>query len=364
MARKSRDTPVARLRDAATHGDGPKFAAAAAAVVGAGALAAKVEIDRRAAQTQAERDREFRLHSGESAAEGIRRIVRSQLDGSVGKLERHRGDEVTDAVHSARKSLKRLRATVRLVRDDIGDERYDTENAFFRDTARHLSDARDSEVMVQTLDALRERYAEELPPHAWAEFHRSLVEDRDRAQARLRRNGEQLDRVIDDLRDAHGRPEAWSFEHRGFDVVAAGLERIYRRGRRELKAARRLRSSEALHEWRKSVKYLRHSAEILEPVAPKRLGRIASGARELGDVLGEDHDLAVLRGIALERTDRFPERDSQERLLDLIDRRRAQLQKRAFKLGKRIYADKPRRFVRSVERRWLRNTSGGETLTV
>src|SRR5918995_1665996 len=59
----------------------------------------------------------FRLGSGERLSDGLRRIVRARLDGAIGGLHAAGGDALDEAVHEARQSLKRVRATLRLARD-------------------------------------------------------------------------------------------------------------------------------------------------------------------------------------------------------------------------------------------------------
>ena len=69
----------------------------------------------------------------------------------------------------------------------------------------------------------------------------------------------------------------------------------------------------------------------------------AKEAKKLSKLLGEDHDLAVLADVL--RT--IPTLDGDE-LLPLIAKRRAELLKRSRKLGRRIYAERPKAFARRV----------------
>ena len=48
------------------------------------------------------------------------------------------------------------------------------------------------------------------------------------------------------------------------------------------------------HELRKHVKYHWHHLRLLRPIAPKEIKRRAELANELGDRLGDHHDLATL----------------------------------------------------------------------
>jgi CHAD domain len=84
----------------------------------------------------AQDQRRFRPGEGERVPDGVGRIACRQLDVSIERLEGHTDEDRGTAVHETRKSLKRLRATVRLVRDELGDEAYRRENAAFRDAGR------------------------------------------------------------------------------------------------------------------------------------------------------------------------------------------------------------------------------------
>ena len=110
----------------------------------------------------------FTLSRGETTNKGIRRIVCGQIDAAIDDLGAGVLEDPGEAVHACRKRFKRVRATTRLVRDELGADAYGRENAAFRDLGRGLSRARDSEVLVETLDALCERYAFELPSGAFS----------------------------------------------------------------------------------------------------------------------------------------------------------------------------------------------------
>src|SRR5262245_66313651 len=99
-------------------------------------------------------------------------------------------------------------------------------------------------------------------------------------------------------------------------------------------------SNEALHEWRMRTKDLRYELEMLETVWPEMLRPLAEQAHQLTNLLGEDHDLAVLRGVVQEQADGEPSTDD-ELLFALIDERRATLQKQAAALGDKLYEERP-----------------------
>ena len=87
--------------------------------------------------------------------------MRKEIDAALGELTGdHRGAR-DEAVHEARKSLKKVRAVLRLVRPVVGEKGYRRENTCFRDAGRPLSVARDAQILVQTVEQLIGQVANE-----------------------------------------------------------------------------------------------------------------------------------------------------------------------------------------------------------
>jgi CHAD domain-containing protein len=148
------------------------------------------------------------------------------------------------------------------------------------------------------------------------------------------------------LRAVIKRSERWRLQGDDWDVIREGLTRSYRRGRKRLAAAKDSRDTEQLHDWRKQVKYLWHQLQILEPLRPGRISKLATRCHKVADALGDDHDLAVLRHKIESHAQAFEHARDLDELLHRVDRRRVQLQNHAFRLGVRLFADKPRRKIR------------------
>jgi CHAD domain-containing protein len=321
-----------------------------AAAGGAAAVVVKRTWDRRARRGEDERARAFRLHRGEDTGDGIRRIARGQLDRASGELDAGTGmrGDLDGAVHETRKAFKRLRALVRLSRDALGDDVYRRENRIFRDAGRKLSGARDAAVLVETLDGLTARYRDELDHDAFRGLRDALASEAAAASSALSDDRTAVDQVEGTLEAARRRVGGWPLpDDGGPAVLEPGFERIYRRGRRALKAARKDSDTECLHELRKRAKDLWHAAQVLRPAAPKAMKQLARRAHALSDVVGDDHDLAVLRGAARERHAALA--PGELALLEgLIARRRARLQRRALARGRRVYARTPAKLAKLV----------------
>lgn len=337
MARTSRQTA-------------PAAAAGAMAAAGAGAAVAVKRTRDKARRAEAERARAYRLRRGEDAGDGVRRVARGQLDLAAEQLDAGTGlgGDLDGAVHETRKAFKRLRALVRVSRDALGDEAYRRENTIFRDAGRRLSGARDAAVMVQTLDAITARYRDELGDDAFAGLRGVLALEAAAASRELADDRATVDEVQGTLEAARRRIGGWPLsEDGGLAMLEPGFERIYRRGRRALKAARKDPDTESLHELRKRAKDLWHAAQVLRPAAPKPMKKLARGAHALSDVVGDDHDLAVLRAAARERHAALA--PGELALLEaLVARHRRRLQRKALARGERLYARKPARLAKLV----------------
>jgi CHAD domain-containing protein len=282
--------------------------------------------------------RAYRLKSKESLPEGIAQVARGRIDHAIDELQGKTDSSPEEAVHSARKDLKKLRALLRLARGELGESTFARENRAFRDAGRELAAARDSDVMLDTLDAL------DLPAGLGWDLRKAI-------QAHLARNGggsrhTAAAEVVSMLQSARRRVADWPLEDDSFSALRDGLESTYRRGRRDFKAVQANASVEALHEWRKRVKDLWYHHALLRTLWPPVMEAVGDQAHELADRLGDDHDLAVLADWIREHTGADPE------FFDAVDRRRAELQAEAMTLGARLYADKPSTYVRRLRRFW------------
>jgi CHAD domain-containing protein len=297
------------------------------------------------------RERRFRLRRDETIPAGLRRVASGQLAAAADDLDGVTKPELDPAVHAARKRVKRARTALRLSRDAIDDDVYQRDNTQLRSIAARLSAARDARVLFETLADLEERFAADLSAHATAELRKRLHDEHERALEALAAE-DVAPATAQALSQARARTADWTFEREDFAAIEPSLRRIYRRGRKRLRAARAEPSAENLHDCRKRAKDLWHVAQLLRPADPKRMKRLSRRAHELADALGDHHDLSVLRDyveVHPHHSEADPTRDA---LLGAIDLRRDELARRALELGRGVYKRRPKRFVADVRRGW------------
>jgi CHAD domain-containing protein len=284
----------------------------------------------------------FEIEKQKRIPDQVRRVVRDRLSKARDALGTPRGNPRGEAIHTARKRLKEARATLRLVREEIGKS-FQSNNRVLRDAGRELSKVRDAHVLVSALDDLLK--SAKFKKNPYERFRRKLERQERTAMSAYDSRGfvRRVDAVDQGLPDL-------SFDHDGWRAIKSNIQRTYKDGRAAMKNALHQPADAAWHQWRKRAKDLRYQFELLSPVWPVIFGAIARQAHALSDLLGTDHDLAVLRTTA--KKDRHLPTLDRDNLLDAIDAQRQKLRRKARKLGCLLYAESPAVFIKRIKRYW------------
>jgi CHAD domain-containing protein len=292
----------------------------------------------------------YRLLPREPVGAGLKRVLASQVDDAIAQLRGDAGSQPEEAIHEARKDVKKIRSALRLIREEIGDDAWRRENDHYREVARGLSGFRDAEILVEALDGLSERFGAE------AEGRFGALREQLESENRAAHDDGSVERAMSEaaagLTEGRGRIDSLPLDGDGWKLIGPGLHRTYRRGRKRLRAVEEEASVTNLHELRKRVKDLWYQVRLIRDVDRPMLGALADHAHDLSDHLGDDHDLALLRETVQRRRAAFPEPARKRHLLEEIDQRRGELQFAAISLAERVYADKPKRFSKRLEKRW------------
>jgi CHAD domain-containing protein len=291
------------------------------------------------------------VHAQETAGE-VMRILHEELD-LIFQYLKHPEDP-HKAIHDTRKKLKKLRALARLVRFKLGEDTYQEANANFRDAARKLSLLRDATARLETLDKLQEVFGAALSADSLAEVREHLQQSRSQQLERYYQEQTALE-VMALLTRQRIALQQWQLPFKaqksGFQLFEGGLHKIYRQGRRAFHRSYLDPTVDHFHDWRKRVKYLRHQIELLIHCWPEQLQPLRASLHHLGELLGDDHDLAVFEEIMETEPGAFPEK-TRLLLAGLLKQRSEMLRKEAFFLGQKIYTEKPSRFVARIGAYW------------
>lgn len=278
----------------------------------------------------------YRLEADESIEVGIRRIATEQVEKAIGELnDRELGPQET--VHQVRKRCKKVRGLLRLARPGLG-KIYATQNRAFRDAARSLSAVRDAEASLETYDDLIGVYGELIDQRRFRtirttfEHRKDAIEDEFSLDERLDAFRAFCETQLEEI-------QIWELQGDGLASVAAGLGKTYGRGHREFSEALEAGTAEAYHEWRKRVKYHWYHMRILRDVWPAVVQARRDELDQLSDLLGDEHDLAVMQQEIAADPHSFAGFRTIQALFGIIERRRLELQTRAAALGECVYAE-------------------------
>jgi CHAD domain-containing protein len=268
------------------------------------------------------------LPEDETLKAALRRIAQEEAEGALAKV---RGTgPLAPRVHAMRKTVKKLRGLLRLVRPVFPEAK--AENAVLGEAGRGLSDLRDAAVQLATVQRLSEGMPPDRRDRLLAPFQDAASRQDSEAAPRL------LPAFAAAMASLRDRSQAWTLEADGWDALEPGLEATWAAARKGLRAARGKPSEDDLHEWRKRVKDHWYQARLLRPIWPAQMDPHVAAADELGELLGQVNDLAVLQG----RLDAAPlEEALRSEARDLAHLRHAQLIARILPLGRRLLAGPP-----------------------
>ncbi|MBU6411727.1 MAG: CHAD domain-containing protein, partial [Verrucomicrobia bacterium] len=196
-----------------------------------------------------------------------------------------------NAVHGMRREIKKLRAVLRLVRGTTGKGAYRRCIQLLRQAASVLAAPRDACVQHRAFRELRRHFDGKISNRSAARIESALRARCRRetqhflegdSRARLKRILRKMKRRLDDLKI---RSDGWA-------AIGPGIEHCYCRGQKARQRVLAEPSSEQFHLWRKRVKDLGYQLRLLRRIGPERWRGMVKKLDALGELLGEDHDLA------------------------------------------------------------------------
>jgi CHAD domain-containing protein len=264
-----------------------------------------------------------------------------------GMEDRHEG------IHEARKSLKKVRAVLRLSRTALLPETFLQANRTARDLGRELSGLRDASALIEALDKLREFHPEWMDAESFFEV-RALLETRRDLLFREMIEEANIDQsVIEHLKAFRTWAATWKPTQRSFQqAFQPGLETIYAQGIEAFHLAFAQPSAHHFHEWRKRVKDLWYHVLLLEACWPAVMIPFGDTLHSLSDVLGDEHDLNVFHELLSQGNLSLTTAEVTQPLLHLFEQQVEVLRATAFELGQKMYADTPHTFGNHFAHCW------------
>nr|WP_242679118.1 CHAD domain-containing protein [Rhodobacter calidifons] len=238
------------------------------------------------------------------------------------------------AVHGIRKNLKKTRALLRLVRSGLAEQ--PAANQTLREVGLALSARRDAAVRLATLD----RLFPDRPEPMQGLYSVLALPGPDLVAEPVGALRERLISVLDKV-------QGWSLSGKDTRILRAGLADTRAKALRTARAARRSpHLDEAFHDWRKRAKDFWYQSRLFAPVWPDLFAPLVASADRLGEMLGDHHDLAVLRAHVAALPDAQVPDLTRQMLARRLDAAQAEIEARAFPLSARLFAGDPEAIAR------------------
>jgi CHAD domain-containing protein len=255
---------------------------------------------------------------------------------------------ISERVHGARTRVKRIRALLALLHEDLGEPDFQLENRDLRQLGSALGPLREPAARVDSYDEARQHHESALPEQLRLALANEGEQAAQGAAAAL-----VLGQTKARLAAAQARVASWPSSGRELKSLLRGFHSCYAKARRAYQAALRSPTPEAMHALRRRTKRYQYQLQFLEPVHARRMRARRERAEALSELLGEHHDLFLLDS-ALGGTNYGLDEAALSRVRHTLAKRERTLRRHALSLARRLYRKRPRVIGRSLQQRLAR----------
>jgi CHAD domain-containing protein len=281
------------------------------------------------------------LRPSESLSHAVRRVCRRQAAAALKCLAAARKPE---SVHEARKGIKKLRAVFRLVRGEIAGADYKKVSQAVRLAAKPMAALRDAQVKRQALATLAGKNARRKFPKVSAALEKNFQVKR--------RDFERYDfaavaKLI--LKKVCQRLDELKLKRSKKAAVEQCLKKSYCCARQAWSTAALAPTPEHLHECRKLGKHFWYQLQFFCAGWPGQTKTLVEELEKLGDELGDDHDLVMLKQFSAEHCGQIPETAELNRLIDV---RRKEFAEKYRVRAEKLFGQTPAEICAQLKRDW------------
>ncbi len=271
----------------------------------------------------------FRIEVGERLNSALPRCIGEQLDAARVHLQRS-GADLHDGVHDARRSIRRARAALALLRPQLDDDACEALAATIAEAGRVLSPLRDAQSVIEAVEQQLQQPGMLLP----APVVQRLLGGLRRRRGQASRRSATVIAASDAALAAFGSGLRDAFSEFDEAALAAGLRLGRRRLRKAMRAARAaVPASDALHCFRQRARVHWLQLELVIEAWPAVVSAQAAEAKKLSQLLGSERDLHLLSTFIAGLHKNTGNGLELAPIENYIARRRLQLQAQAFALG-------------------------------
>ncbi len=301
----------------------------------------------------------YRIRPGRDFGAEVRSVAVEQLHLAISAFE-EQPNGLHEAIHEARKKFKRVRSLYRLVILDRPEFRA-AENNRLRETARTLSLVRDATALIETVSYLESHALNDDERRALAHAREKLTERRDKLALGETDLPEKAAAAVENCRAAIAAIEEQEFPQgprKTARLLAKGWRKSLRRGQKALENCRGGAHAELFHNLRKAGQAYWMNLSLLREIWPSAMRAKRAEAKSLVELLGHEHDLALLIDLLDREPATLGDGEEVSHLIGAIIRQQQELRHDALDLAERAFADRPEREASAIEALWIEAATG------
>jgi CHAD domain-containing protein len=274
----------------------------------------------------------------------IIRISSYIIDETILEIKQKKTDN-DSLIHNLRKNVKNLRALLKLLRKETGEQFFKVNNFALRDLNSRSASVRNYSVNIKLIQSISEQngstaYREPLNllllrmQYEFEEVKRVTTYD-----TLFRYNKTQLEKYKSHLNNL-------KVNENRFGAIKNSLTRIYLDGISSLEIAIENPREKTLHELRKNIKDFYYCNLTLTPIWKTVLKSFTKELKALSEKLGELHDYYELYHYIQSFIDNPYDFSN---ILSLIESKQTDLLENSFQLGKKIFAESGEQFAERIK---------------
>ncbi|WP_185968828.1 CHAD domain-containing protein [Carboxylicivirga sp. M1479] len=292
----------------------------------------------------------YAIDNEEELKEGLTRVLIEQYAFIIDQITIPLNIDST--VHQIRKALKRIRAVLRLVRWDIGEELYQSENMRYRDLARQISKLRDYHVIISYLADIFEAEELQIPESQFIQLMSHLNGEKEIELKRLV-NEQTLETLKDQMELAIKDVQSYPFDFLGPHTIRQGVTNAYSQCLNKMTKTQLKLGDQPLHELRKRVKYLLNQMNLIREVWPDFFTTYSTSLKRASDLLGDDHNRAEAINAINELPSRIISNEDKTSLTADFTQEREHIHRELWPLLGKLFTEDTKSFVKRITSYWL-----------
>jgi CHAD domain-containing protein len=284
----------------------------------------------------------FQIHFAEPLSAELTRVITEQIDTALFCLDNVTGDTSPEAIHEFRKTTKKLRALIRLLRSALPKSVSKPWLTSLCSASACLSMNRDALVLEQNL---ARAYPILLPDVATLDqpWRKLSLFGPYQDSVSMAPESASVQTARAEILTLKAQLEVGLFATVTIPELLKAQSRCYRRARRVLSKLRSPVPIDALHRFRKRSKDNLYQLRLLIRLSPKRIRHEVSQLEKLTSILGELNDLSLLLQAHDKAHSQGGEVVELPGLRDWVLKSIAELEHRALTLAEPFYAQSPKK---------------------